>query len=48
MSTTMSFPGFGIGEFTINKVAFTLPIFGGLEVRWYGIILTLGIVCACL
>lgn len=48
MSTTMSFPGFGIGEFTINKVAFTLPIFGGLEVRWYGIILTLGIVCAFL
>lgn len=46
MSTTMCFPGFGIGEFTINKVAFTVPIFGGLEVRWYGIILTLGIVCA--
>ncbi len=46
MGTTMNFPGIGIGEFTVNKVAFTLPIFGGLEVRWYGIILTLGIVCA--
>ena len=28
----------------IDKIAFTLPIFGGLEVRWYGIIITLGIV----
>jgi len=43
-TTVVSFPGLGIGEMTINKVAFTLPIFGGLEVRWYGILLTLGIV----
>lgn len=48
MSTTVSFPGLGIGEFTINKVAFTIPIFGGLEVRWYGIILTLGIIAGFL
>ena len=46
--TIVSFPGIGIGEMTINKVAFTLPIFGGLEVRWYGIILTLGIVAGFL
>ncbi len=42
-TTVVSFPGLGIGEITINKVAFTVPIFGGLEVRWYGILLTLGI-----
>ena len=42
--TVVSFPGIGIGEMTINKVAFELPFFGGLEVRWYGIILTLGII----
>lgn len=43
-TTVVSFPGIGIGEMTINKVAFELPFFGGLEVRWYGILLTLGIV----
>ncbi|MBQ9802466.1 MAG: prolipoprotein diacylglyceryl transferase [Clostridia bacterium] len=47
-TTVVSFPGFGIGEMTINKVAFTLPLFGGLEVRWYGILLTLGIVAGFL
>ena len=36
---TVSFPGLGIGEFTLNKVAFTLF---GREVRWYGILVTLG------
>ena len=40
----VSFPGIGIESISINKIAFTLPIFGGLEVRWYGIILTLGII----
>ena len=29
---TVSFPGLGIGEFQLNKIAFTL--FGKLEVRW--------------
>ena len=42
--TVFSFPGLGIGEHTINQVAFTVPIFGGLEVRWYGVILLLGII----
>ena len=42
----LSFPGIGIGEFEINKIAFTLPIGNGLSVRWYGIIITLGIVAA--
>lgn len=37
----IAFPGLGIGEFTVNKVAFSLF---GLEVRWYGVIITLGII----
>ena len=41
---TISFPGIGIDPFTVDKVAFELPFFGGSEVRWYGIILTLGII----
>ena len=42
--TVVSFPGLGIGETELNKIAFTL--FGKLEVRWYGLIITLGILCA--
>lgn len=42
--TIVSFPGLGIGEMELNKIAFTL--FGKLEVRWYGLIITLGIICA--
>lgn len=44
----ISFPGLGIEEFFVNPVAFTVPIFGGLEVRWYGLIITCGIVLAFL
>ena len=40
--TTISFPGLGIEPFTVDKVAIS---FGGLEIRWYGILITLGIVC---
>ena len=43
---TISFPGLGIENFTVNPVAFTIPLFGGLEVRWYGMIITLGIILA--
>ncbi len=43
---TVSFPGFGIEDFNLNPVAFTVPLFGGLEIRWYGIIITLGIILA--
>lgn len=39
----MTFPGLGIGEFSVNKVAFTLF---GREVRWYGLIITLGMILA--
>ncbi len=44
--TILSFPGLGIEKLELNKIAFTL--FGKLEVRWYGIMLTLGIVVAFL
>ncbi len=43
---TIAFPGLGIEPFTINKIAFTVPIFGGVEVRWYGLIITFGIILA--
>ena len=39
----IGFPGLGIEPFTINSVAFTVPIFGGLTIAWYGIIVTLSI-----
>ena len=42
---TISFPGIGIGEFTVDKIAFSVGIF---EIRWYGIILTLGIIAGVL
>ncbi len=44
----VSFPGLGIGEFSFNKVAFTIPIGSGVEVRWYGIIITVGIILGLL
>ena len=43
---TISFPGIGIENFQLSPVAFTIPLFGGIEVRWYGIIITLGIILA--
>ena len=41
---TIGFPGFGIGPFTINRVAFTVP-FIGLDILWYAVILTASILC---
>ena len=50
--TTVSFPGLGIGEFSIDPVAFSFNPFGLLKepvsVRWYGIIICLGMILACL
>ncbi len=43
--TTVSFPGLGIEPFSMNKIAFSI---GSLEVRWYGIIITCGIILAFL
>lgn len=40
----ISFPGLGIPEFKIDSVA--LNVFG-LEIAWYGLIITVGMVLAC-
>lgn len=39
----ISFPGFNIGEFDVQSVAFSI---GSIEIAWYAIIITLGMVCA--
>ena len=44
----ISFPGIGIDQFSVSKVAFEIPLFGGIEVRWYGLIITTGILLAML
>ncbi len=45
--TTVSFPGIGIDEFTMNEVALAFNLFGKqIEVRWYGILITVGIMLA--
>ena len=41
--STVSFPGLGIGEFKLNSVAFTIF---GVEIAWYAILITLGMVAA--
>jgi len=40
---TLSFPGLGIGEFTVNKIIFSI---GKLSVRWYALMIVLGIITA--
>ena len=41
--STISFPGLGIGEFNVNSVAFKI---GELEIAWYALFITLGMICA--
>ena len=41
----VSFPGLGIDDFILNKIALKI---GNLEIRWYGIIIALGMVLAFL
>ena len=41
----ISFPGIGIDPFSLSPVAFTVF---GIEIRWYGIIITTGIILAVL
>ena len=41
--SVISFPGFGIKEFTVNSVAFSLF---GKEIAWYAIIITCGMIAA--
>lgn len=45
-NVSISFPGLGIGTFEVNSVAFTIPVFGGISVRWYGIFIVLGMIFA--
>ena len=48
MIKTVSFPGLGL-EFTLNRVAFTIPVLNR-PVYWYGVIITCGLilaVCLC-
>jgi len=42
-TSKISFPGFGIGEFSIDSVAFSI---GGIDIAWYAVIITLGMICA--
>ena len=44
--TKISFPGIGIGEFSVNSEAFTIPIGEGISIAWYGIIITFAMICA--
>ncbi len=44
--TIISFPGLGIGDFEVDNVAFRLG--EDFPVYWYGVIITLGIICAFL
>lgn len=43
--STLSFPGFSIGEFKVDSVAFKI---GSFEIAWYALIITLGMICAIL
>lgn len=42
-TSKISFPGLGIGEFSIDSVAFSI---GNIEIAWYAIIITLGMIVA--
>ena len=42
--TTVSFPGLGIGEFTMSKIAVKI---GKFQIAWYGLIIVVGIILAC-
>ncbi len=41
----LSFPGFGIGNFDVNSVCFSIF---GYEIAWYAVIITCGMICAIL
>lgn len=42
-TSEISFPGFGIGSFEIDSAAFSI---GSMEIAWYAIIITLGMILA--
>ena len=41
----ISFPGFGIGEFSVDSVAFSI---GSVDIAWYALIITCGMILASL
>ena len=43
-TSVISFPGFGIGNFEVNSVAFSI---GDFAIAWYAIIITFGMIAAC-
>ena len=43
---TVSFPGLGIGEFTMKEIA--ISIGENINIRWYGILIPLGMIVAIL
>ncbi len=44
---TISFPGLGIGPFSVNEIAFTIPFLENFRgVAWYAIIITFGMILA--
>ena len=43
-TSVISFPGFGIGNFEVNSVAFSI---GSLTIAWYALIITFGMIMAC-
>lgn len=43
---TVSFPGLGIEEGTIDSTAFTLPFGEGFSIMWYGVVIALGMLMA--
>jgi len=42
-TSKISFPGLGIGEFTVDSVAFSI---GDVDIAWYALIITLGMILA--
>ncbi len=45
MPTNIAFPGLGIEQFTVDKIAVSI---GRIEIRWYAIMITMGMVLAFL
>ena len=42
----VGFPGLGIGDFNVNSDVFEEPLFGVISIKWYGLIIALGMVLA--
>ena len=42
----VGFPGLGIGDFNVNSDVFEEPLFGVISIKWYGLIIAIGMVLA--